>query len=464
MWLSCVSLETQILYFAQDDRLLSYELQIQDTRVFEEARIEKHQVGLRGPGRAGFDTINGVPVNHTALSRIFHPPSAVRIARFLALATLLAFRSNVSRAQFVTSLSPSLTTDAETAPVTTLSPDLLTPQRTFTYDATGAGIFANALTPEVNASVLNSAAETDTAVRDSSQAGQSSPYFQSAGRLGISFTGDRGSAASAFSSTGSGVASASNGGFGTGVGGGRLPTGEDFDRGDQGETNSAYHSTWGSGTPAGSVSDDGSVPPVTIGDYQPDDSLSASRSSRDRGQDRLLRENLAFGSSRSLGEKTSLVSRYSASGVATGLAMSRSSVVSGLTSDVPLRRSAQSAQAGVQPSAAAAETIENVLSFSPGSYAGYTFGASPFSPPRSGDLTFLNPNIFAIRPVRLASNQQRTARDRQAQRQRLEQPGELSPLASPRLSEGALPSSLEQDSPRIGGDFRQGTLQGGKRP
>ena len=82
-------------------------------------------------------------------------------------------------------LSPSLAENQPTIPATSLSPDLLVPQRTFIYDATGADLFSNSLNPESTArDWSDSATQTDTAIRDSSQAGQLNPYAQG-GRRGV---------------------------------------------------------------------------------------------------------------------------------------------------------------------------------------------------------------------------------------------------------------------------------------
>jgi hypothetical protein len=91
------------------------------------------------------------------------------------------------------SVAPSLTpalTDANpnTALVTTVSTDLLAPQRIFTYDSTGANIDASSLDPTVRTDLLPAEAETDTAIRDSSQTGQTSPYSSGGSRVSTLFS------------------------------------------------------------------------------------------------------------------------------------------------------------------------------------------------------------------------------------------------------------------------------------
>ena len=74
-------------------------------------------------------------------------------------------------------LSPSLTEAQPTTPVTSLTQDFLVPQRIFVYDGTGASLVSNAFNPEsIAAGVSNAAGQTDTAIRDSSQAGQFNPF------------------------------------------------------------------------------------------------------------------------------------------------------------------------------------------------------------------------------------------------------------------------------------------------
>jgi hypothetical protein len=123
------------------------------------------------------------------------PNAAFKLYRFLLFAAFLAVSTLHCLAQFdidfsvAPVLAPSLTDSPTTAPVTTLSIDLLAPQHVFVYDATGASISANNLDPVIRADVGAAPAETDTAIRDSSQAGQLNPYSTGSSRLSTLFSG-----------------------------------------------------------------------------------------------------------------------------------------------------------------------------------------------------------------------------------------------------------------------------------
>jgi hypothetical protein len=89
------------------------------------------------------------------------------------------------------SLTPALTdSNSNTALPTTLSPDLLAPQRTFVYDATGSNILASDLDPSLRVDLLGAETETDTGIRDSTQTGQISPYGATTSRLSTLFSGE----------------------------------------------------------------------------------------------------------------------------------------------------------------------------------------------------------------------------------------------------------------------------------
>ncbi len=157
--------------------------------------------------------------------------STLRPLRILLLGGLGAAFAPVLLAQVSPLLAPLLTQDPQTAPITTLAIDLLTPQRTYVFDATGASVLANDLNPSIYASTLSSApAETDTAVRDSSQTGHLSPFASGTTRLGLSFSGGEGSAAAGTPST---LAAATNPEPGT-------------------EMDAAYRSGWGTSSSFGS--------------------------------------------------------------------------------------------------------------------------------------------------------------------------------------------------------------------
>ena len=120
-------------------------------------------------------------------ARMTSTPSLCSVLLLAALATGRAY------AQFVPvspNLSPELTANPDTEPITTLAIDLLAPQRPYIFDATGASLSANRLNPSIYSSSLSSSiAQTDTQLRDSSQTGHISPYAAAAQRLGLSFSG-----------------------------------------------------------------------------------------------------------------------------------------------------------------------------------------------------------------------------------------------------------------------------------
>jgi hypothetical protein len=129
----------------------------------------------------------------------FKPYRLLLFAAFLLGSTLQCVAQFDIDFSVSPALGPSLTDSPTTAPVTTLSIDLLAPQHVFTYDTTGASISANNLDPTIRADLGGAAAETDTAIRDSSQAGQINPYGAASNRLSTLFSG-------AGSTTGSGAA------------------------------------------------------------------------------------------------------------------------------------------------------------------------------------------------------------------------------------------------------------------
>lgn len=118
--------------------------------------------------------------------------SMVRFPRILLLAGFAAGIAQPGIAQNdtpVQTFAPALTDSSSNAPVTTLSIDLLAPQRAFTYDATGASLSSSALDPTLRTEVYGAVGQTDTGVRDSSQAGQVSPYDPGGSRLSTLFSG-----------------------------------------------------------------------------------------------------------------------------------------------------------------------------------------------------------------------------------------------------------------------------------
>ena len=128
-------------------------------------------------------------------------------------------------------LSPELTANPDSEPITTLAIDLLAPQRPYIFDATGASLSANPLNPSIYSTILSSStAQTDTQLRDSSQSGHLSPYGVGGQRLGLSFSG------------GDDSGSEGNGGASNGLFRGALP-------GQSGNYESGmddpYQSSWG---------------------------------------------------------------------------------------------------------------------------------------------------------------------------------------------------------------------------
>jgi hypothetical protein len=127
----------------------------------------------------------------------------LRLCGLLLLASLVtacAYAQNDTLAPSIPlspGLAPPLTDTPQDEPVTTLTTDLLTPQRSFIFDPSGASISANSLNPEIYSSpIAPSLAETDTQIRDSAQTGQISPYASTAQRLGLDFSGGEASSSS----------------------------------------------------------------------------------------------------------------------------------------------------------------------------------------------------------------------------------------------------------------------------
>jgi hypothetical protein len=121
--------------------------------------------------------------------------SAFKLSRILPLIgfSLVCLRC-VAQFDIDFSVAPALTpgladSNPNTGLITTLSIDLLAPQRNFTYDVTGASILANSLDPSIRVDVYPAEGETDTGIRDSSQSGQFNPYGAGGSRLSTLFSG-----------------------------------------------------------------------------------------------------------------------------------------------------------------------------------------------------------------------------------------------------------------------------------
>ena len=342
-------------------------------------------------------------------------PGLCSVLLLAALATGRAY------AQFVPvspNLSPELTANPDTEPITTLAIDLLAPQRPYIFDATGASLSANRLNPSIYSSSLSSSiVQTDTQLRDSSQTGHLSPYAAAAQRLGLSFSGSDDSS------------SEDNRGTSNGLFRGALPgQSGNYESG----TDEASQSSWGTSSSFGGQSDQsswgtGRLNVSRLGRTQPGSSdaspgikgelttasNSNSYSAGNLGGNRSNRSN-GFSSRYSIGGSSSdsanslasgsnstnsLVSRYGGSGV-------NSSGRGGM--DLRTRSASSQDNSGeLQPGGTAGTSngtsrdkpgvANNTLSFFPqASYSQSPLGESPFSSPSGADeLHFLNPNIYA---------------------------------------------------------------------
>ncbi|AXC13425.1 hypothetical protein ACPOL_4148 [Acidisarcina polymorpha] len=327
-----------------------------------------------------------------------------------------------ANAQVVPTLSPSLDEAPTSTPVTTLSIDLLSPQRTYTVDATGASVFANAFDPTVNASDWSLAvAETDTAIRDSTQAGQYNPYGS---RLGFRLAESIGSSQSTNMTSTAGAAGRAGSENNDGIV--EANTAADINQGLETES-SHYHSTWGGTSAAGperggsawglksapvnrmgSASDPASLPDSGIGSGYSQLSLdSSSLQSQRAGSD--LNRSSATEFSRDSNSRASMASRdkfryreqssrvASSYGDLSGLPSSPTTLATSRVGSI-LSTSHISSQRSTPPRPGDAHSAANLLEFSPHSYTDYSFGMSPFSPPGAGDgeLSFLNPDILNV--------------------------------------------------------------------
>jgi hypothetical protein len=293
-------------------------------------------------------------------------------------------------------LSPPLTQGPQTAPITTLSIDLLAPQRTYIFDPTGASVLANDLDPSIFASTLSSAAtETDTAIRDSSQTGHVSPFASGTTRLGLSFSGREGSSSGG---TPSPLAAATNPEPGT-------------------EIDVGYRSSWGTSSSLGSQSTESSWGMKAFhaerlgrgqsGSSNSGPSLNAER--LDRGQSEssnsgpsLNAERLGRDHSGSSNTRPSLNAEDVAKANSADKRIRRIGTLrlnqpeTSTTADRPRRSVSPRNSYGTAPANDAMVPSNESLLFAPASSQGYSFGNSPFSAPGGeGELTFLHPNIFA---------------------------------------------------------------------
>jgi hypothetical protein len=353
---------------------------------------------MEGHGDA-FDTIVSVVVGNMTSIQIFPK------LRILLVAAVCAGLPRCLPAQIPTdipvdipTLSQPLTDNPGSAPVTTLDTDLITPYRPFAYDPTGANILSTSLSPLIDTTNTSTVrAETDTAIRDSSQTGQISPYAAIASRLGLAAPGETGSATDSNQ-------------FGTPAVGAHFGVGSE-----EGDGNSDQ-SSWGTSSSFGPQS------------------AASLRGARAKSNERLGVKQSAS-SDNDLSSATSEDNRSSTStpsgrrnrdGTASLRTMPGTTMARG-GSQRPgsTGRSAGMPSSSVSPGPSdigAPTSGEAALAFSPQSYVGYSFGESPFSSPGgNGERTFLNPNIFAVATPRLKTSGESSGERRRTLRERLEE-------------------------------------------
>ncbi len=343
---------------------------------------------------------------------------AFRKLRVLFLAAICAGLPRCLPAQLPSSnLSQPLTNDPITQPVTTLSIDLLAPQRPYIYDPTGSYIFSTALTPYIdttNVSIVR--VQTDTEIRDSSQTGQVSPYANLAARLGVTLPKEAGtgSTASRTDDRFEDAAPAVKDNFG------EAPT-EENDSSDQ-------TSSWGTSDSfgprtGGALRGLKASQAARLGLSQP-----AYSDSEPGGSDsgRVTSGEVRAGSG-SQKRKLTGVQPLTMPGTSLTRGASRRSGPSAGSEGTPSSAGPAMASGDVAPTSG-----EAALLFSPQSYKGYTFGETPFSSPAgSGELTFLNPNIFATGTMRNSSSPEGSSREKRSTlRERLEEQEGLGTSAS----------------------------------
>jgi hypothetical protein len=310
-------------------------------------------------------------------------------------------------------LVPGFDKNPEIAPVTTLNPDFLVPQHSFTYDPTGANVFANALNPVSSGSALGGASgQLDLALRDSTQTAHSV-----SSRLALLGDSDEDSGTSAIP-----------GGVSRQTGYGMSSSNADFDAGDAGEPNSFDRSSWSGGSSSAfQTSASGWGNKAVHAERMGEDSVSAaddaspgmdsqlglsSRGGAGSGSRVRGMRSLSSPSANGLGDGPGRGSSQWGA-VPGGMASGRISGNAGATITLsrhagsghePLTGDRASGGAGgssaMALSAEAPQTFERLMIFSPHSYEGYSFGTTPFpSIPSFGDQSFLQPNIFNTTPL-----------------------------------------------------------------
>ncbi len=333
--------------------------------------------------------------------------SRLKPYRVLLLTTLATVCAHAQFSSVSPNLSPPLTTDPETAPITTLAIDLLAPQRSYIFDPTGASVSANALNPEIYSSTLSTSGSlTDTQLRDSSQTGHLSPYAGAA-RLGVSFSGSD-------DADNQGTTQISNGSFTGAIHG--------ENGGQDSGTDSAYKSSWGTSSSFGGQSGEASwgtdrLRVNRLGGKQPE-SLTANPGLN--GQLTTATNSTGSSSGYSIANSggtsnansiNSLTRRYGGSALnssryaAMGARNRHSSSEGALggvgpadtTTDNTMNGNGVAGGATNGASKSKKGAAQNALTFFPqAAYAQSPLGVSPFSSPGGVDeLQFLNPNIFA---------------------------------------------------------------------
>jgi hypothetical protein len=342
-------------------------------------------------------------------------------------------------------LSKYLTDTASTIPVTNISYYMLVPPRPTYSDPTGSSLFANILNPTANSFALDSApAQTDTALRGATQAGQLNPFGLSSARLDQLLGGGGVTAAVpnyVTSAASLGGSNATTSGFSTMSLGAVSGFGEQSGWGGNNALSAdSQTSASGWGTAALSIERVGRR-------MDQNAALGTEQDARSSSSGTLQEQGFASGSdfqTLPLGLRSpSAVSTAgrAASSSATGLTARSSgpgnlSYANGQTS-TSLGRVTASSQSHMHlvaatrptPGASAAgaategaaktgegveapQTLEELLLFSPRSYTGYSFGETPFASPSYMERTFLKPNIFATVPVALATERRKRAAER----------------------------------------------------
>jgi len=349
---------------------------------------------------------------------LFHPCRHLLLLVLLAGATLSCLGQDDIDFSVAPALVPALTnTDTNTAPVTTLAIDLLAPQRSFTYDGTGANILASSLNPSVMVDLLSAESETDTAIRDSVQTGQISPYNSGGSHLSTLFSrigsstnsGAGNSPQSSIESTSTSSNMDYEQSYGTNSDNSMNQMPGSDPHGDQSSWGATSASSWGvrSSTSvrsgAGSTAGNSASPPLSSG-YQSGSSLSGDQSS---GADDAHRS-MAIAT---IGWKSTglTVSRSTSNGIAATFSKGSTGFGAASTNRY-IAGPGQSLDPNANPSISAASQsgsdrpqqplFEQALTFSPS--VGSAPGSS--SPFRSfGETDFLHPNILGASTLSLAA-------------------------------------------------------------